>query len=62
MLAETFKLVPARFKAAVVDDPRVGGVPKLPAAGDDNREVEENKLPTPPILALVMLEVPPNPI
>lgn len=47
-VADIFNPVPARFKAAVVDDPRVGGVPNPPIAGEAPK-VDENKLPDPPI-------------
>lgn len=49
-LFDVFNEAPARFSAAVVEDPRVGVVPNVPDAGDDRSEVEENKLPTPPML------------
>ena len=44
--------VPARLRAAVVEAPRVGGVPKPPAAGVEPKPVDEKRLPTPPMLVL----------
>ena len=52
-------VVPARFRAAVVDEPRVGTDPKpVDDAGEDIKDVEENKLPTPPILVPTPLDRP----